>query len=340
MSLQRVFGGINGMYGTNIQGMVTSGDKWESEKEIADTYIHNMGATYGSLKNWGQYHDGLFRAVLHHTDVVVQPRQSNTWGALSLDHVYEFMGGLNLAVREVTGKDPEACFADYRNRNGARIQELKEAIGVEARSTVFNPAFLREVMKGNASSATQITEVVTNTYGWNVMKPDVIDSEMWDKLYRVYVKDEYNLGTEAFFRRENPFALQEITAVMLETVRKGIWAADEQQLNDIASLHIALVNEFGSAAAGFSGGNVKLHEFIARQSDPQTADAYRQQLRKMQTTAHSAPGDPAQGVALKKDSMTQLDAGEKNTLNGLLTVSAVLAIFVAMLVVLRKKRKN
>ena len=34
-----------------------------------------------------------FEAALTRTDVVVQPRQSNTWGALSLDHVYEFMGG-------------------------------------------------------------------------------------------------------------------------------------------------------------------------------------------------------------------------------------------------------
>ncbi|MDR1406475.1 MAG: cobaltochelatase subunit CobN [Tannerella sp.] len=340
MSLQRVFGGINGMYGTNIQGMVTSGDRWESEKEIADTYLHNMGATYGSDKRWGEYHDGLLRAVLHRTDIVVQPRQSNTWGALSLDHVYEFMGGLNLAVREVTGKDPEAYFADYRNRNNARIQEVKEAIGVEARSTVFNPAYIREVMKGNASSAAQITEVVTNTYGWNVMKPAAIDREMWDRLYQVYVKDEYGLGTEAFFRRENPYALQEITAVMLETARKGMWMAGETQLNDLARLHTDLVNEYGSAASGFSGGNVKLQEFIARKSEPQQAEAYRQQLRKMRTAAVAAPGEQAQGMTLKKDSVTRPEAGEKNTLNGLLVVSAVLIIFAALLVVLRKRRKR
>ena len=35
-----------------------------------------------------------FEVALTRTDAVVQPRQSNTWGALSLDHVYEFMGGL------------------------------------------------------------------------------------------------------------------------------------------------------------------------------------------------------------------------------------------------------
>ena len=52
MSAKRVFGGVNGMYGTGIQGMITSGDKWEDEKEIADTYINNMGAVYGSEKEW------------------------------------------------------------------------------------------------------------------------------------------------------------------------------------------------------------------------------------------------------------------------------------------------
>ena len=50
---------------------------------------------------------------------------------MSLDHVYEFMGGMNLAVRNVTGKDPDAYLSDYRNRNNMKMQELKEAVGVE-----------------------------------------------------------------------------------------------------------------------------------------------------------------------------------------------------------------
>ena len=108
------------------------------------------------------------------------------------------MGGMNLAVRNVTGKDPEAYFADYRNRNRVRMQDLKEAIGVESRSTIFNPEYIKEVMKGGASSASQITEVVTNTYGWNVTKPEVIDDAMWNQIYDVYVTDSYKLGTEIF----------------------------------------------------------------------------------------------------------------------------------------------
>ena len=339
MSTQRVFGGINGMYGTGIQGMVKSGDKWQDEKEIADTYINNMGAVYGSEKEWGEFKQGLLRAVLHNTDIVVQPRQSNTWGALSLDHVFEFMGGMNLAVREVTGKDPEAYFADYRNRNNVKMQELKEAIGVESRSTVFNPAYIKEVMKGKASSASQITEVVTNTYAWNVMKPDVIDNEMWDQLYDVYVKDSHNLGVQNFFKAQNPVAMQEITAVMMETARKGMWKASEQQLADIAQLHTDLVKEFGASGSGFAGSNAKLQDFISQKSTPENAAEYKQQLQRMKT-ADTSSDAKKNGTVLKKDSSSQSDEAEESALNGIIVVSVVLIVFVILLIVLRKKRRN
>ena len=335
MSTQRVFGGINGMYGTNIQGMITSGDKWENEKEIADTYINNMGAIYGGDKNWGQFQEGLLRAVLHNTDAIIQPRQNNTWGALSLDHVYEFMGGMNLAIRNVTGKDPEAYFADYRNRNNFRMQDLKEAIGVEARATIFNPAYIKEVMKGGSSSAAQIEEVTTNTYGWNVTKPAVIDKEMWDEMYEVYVKDKFKLGTQAFFERENPAALQEITAVMLETARKGMWKASEQQLKDIAALHTGLVKKFGSTGAGFSGGNKKLQDFIAGKVDGSTAQDYKSELGKI--TASATTG---KGVVLKKNELTPAGKAEKTSLNTVWIVSGVLAVFIALMVLLRRKRRQ
>ncbi|MDR1226245.1 MAG: cobaltochelatase subunit CobN [Prevotellaceae bacterium] len=338
MSTQRVFGGVNGMYGTGIQGMVTAGDKWESEKEIADTYIQNMGAVYGNEKDWGSYKAGLLRAVLHSTDVVVQPRQSNTWGALSLDHVYEFMGGMNLAVRNVTGKDPDAYFADYRNRNNVRMQELKEAIGVESRSTIFNPTYIKEAMKSGSSAASHISEIVTNTYGWNVMKPDVIDKEMWDKIYGVYIKDEMKLGVQDYFKQSNPAAMQEITAVMMEAARKGLWKASEQQLTHIAKMHTDLIKKFGPSGSGFSGGNAKLQDFIAKKVSPEAAKSYTQQIQHMKTG--SASVESKNGTVLKKSELSQAPEGEKNKPNRLVIVVVTLTAFVVLLIILRKKRKN
>ena len=35
--------------------MVDAGDRWEDESEIAATYLNNMGAYYGSEKNWEKF---------------------------------------------------------------------------------------------------------------------------------------------------------------------------------------------------------------------------------------------------------------------------------------------
>ena len=40
----RVFGGINGNYGSGIMDMVEAGDRWKDRSEVAHTYLANMGA--------------------------------------------------------------------------------------------------------------------------------------------------------------------------------------------------------------------------------------------------------------------------------------------------------
>ncbi|MFR6236919.1 MAG: cobaltochelatase subunit CobN [Parabacteroides distasonis] len=55
-----------------------------------------------AVKELGSLPEICLQAALTRTDVVVQPRQSNRWGALSLDHAHEFVGGMSLAVRNVT----------------------------------------------------------------------------------------------------------------------------------------------------------------------------------------------------------------------------------------------
>lgn len=336
LASQRIFGGMNGNYGTGIQGMVMSGDRWEKREEIANTYINNMGTFYGSEKDWEQYNQYAFEAALTRTDVVVQPRQSNTWGALSLDHVYEFMGGLNLAVRHVTGKDPDAYLSDYRNKHNVRMQEVKEAIGVESRTTILNPVYIKEKMKGGASSAGGFAEVVENTYGWNVMKPKAIDKELWDEIYQVYVKDKYNLGTQAFFEQKNPAALQQITAVMLETVRKGMWKATPQQVADIAKLHVDLVKKYKPSGSAFVTDNAKLRNFIASKVEAKQGKEYQQQIDKMRNAAANAD----KGTVMKREDMSQQVEKRAPLLSKGLLVGGAVLLLVALLVFVVRKRRN
>ncbi len=336
MASFRVFGGANGGYGTGIQGMVEAGDRWEDESEIAAAYLNNMGAYYGSEKNWEAFRKYVFEAALTRTDVVVQPRQSNTWGALSLDHVYEFMGGMNLAVRNVTGKDPDAYFSDYRNRNNNRMQELKESIGVESRTTILNPAYIREKMKGEASSAGTFAETVRNTYGWNVMKPNVVDKELWNDIYDVYVKDKFNLGVQKYFEQQNPAALEEMTAVMLETVRKGLWKASERQVADLARLHTDLVNKYRPSCSGFVCDNAKLRDFISSKSEPSVAAQYKESIAEIREAAVRKD----KGVVMKKEELRPQADGQKTRVAAPWIAAAVVVALAGLALLVRRRRKN
>jgi len=339
LSEHRVFGGANGGYGSGIQGMVEAGNKWKDEKEIADTYMRNMGAYYGDQDGWQSYAEDAFAAALTRTDAVVQPRQNNSWGALSLDHVYEFMGGMNLAVRNVTGKDPDAYFSDYRNRNNYRVQDSKEAIAVEARSKLLNPSYVKEAMQGGSSSTDALAEMARNAYGWNVMKPKAVDKQLWDEMYNVYVADKYNLGVKEQMGKVNPAAMQELTATMMETARKGYWKATPQQLAGIAKLHTELVAEYGPSGSSFEGSNADLQGFIAKNSDAAGAKTYKQSMDNMAQT--SADKDMKGMVMQKTTSAAGAAEAEGTGVNGgLIAVVVVLVVFVALLMAIRKKRKN
>lgn len=339
VSMYRVFGGVNGNYGTGIQEMVTAGDRWDKESQIAEVYMNNMGAFYGDEKNWETVRKAAFEAALTRTDVVVQPRQSNTWGALSLDHVYEFMGGMNLAVRNVTGKDPDAYLADYRNHSNMRMQEVKEAIGIEGRTTIFNPAYIKEKMKGGASSASTFAEIVTNTYGWNVMKPKAIDKEMWDEIYNVYVKDKYHLGTKEFFDKQNPAALMEMTAVMMESARKGMWKATPQQLKDIAKLHTETVNKYKPSCSGFVCDNAKLRNYIASKTDAASAKEYQQNVEQIRD-AEAAKNSSDKGMVMKKETLNEEAQQTTTVVSGIVVGVIVIVAFVLLAVLIRRRRKN
>ncbi|PID93262.1 MAG: protoporphyrin IX magnesium chelatase [Bacteroidetes bacterium] len=339
LSSQRIFGGVNGNYGTGIMGMVENSGRWDSSRMVAKTYIQNMGARYSDAEDWGEYEDGVFRAALLNTEAVVQPRQSNTWGALSLDHVYEFMGGMNLAVKEVTGNDAESYFNDFRNASHARVQGLKEAVWVETRTTLLNPRYIKEYMKGGASSAETFAETFRNTFGWNVMKPSVIEDRLWDDLYDTYVEDKQQLGVQDFFKRENPYAMQEMSAVMLETARKGMWKASQEQIAKLATLHAELVKEHEAGCSGFVCDNAKLKSYIQQKLTPELQKAYETEIASVREKKSVSDKE---SVVLEKENRAdeQPERSVKKRSNALIPALVVVGILLLLVFYIRRRNRG
>ena len=337
MAARRVFGGVNGSYGTNIQSMVMSSDQWENRSEIADTYLNNMGAFYGDDKEWEDFKQYAFEAALTRTDVIVQPRQSNLWGALSLDHVYEFMGGLNIAVTKATGKEPDAYISDMRNHYNMHMQDLKEAVGIESRTTIFNPAYIKEHIKSGKEGADEFAKTIQNTFGWNVMRTNVIDQQFWNKIYQVYIKDEYKVGIQKYFEQKNPAALEEITAVMLEGARKGMWKPTHEQIKTLASRHMDLVNRFKPSCSGFVCNNNKLRQFIAKEG-ADNAVQQQQYLRNINQIREKAT-DGKQGMTMKKETLSDNQNTTSDSVNGTVIIIVVLIAIIAVAFIVRRNRK-
>ncbi|MDR2641450.1 MAG: cobaltochelatase subunit CobN [Planctomycetaceae bacterium] len=259
-STARIFGSPNGDYGTGIQGMVSNSGT-DSEERIADRYIRNMGGMYRNGKVWGVPVRGLFESQLKGTEVMLQSMSSNTWGPLTLDHVYEF-NTLALAIRQRTGVDPNIWFSDMRNPTSARAVTAVQAIREEARSSIWNPKYIAGLQREGAGGAANLVEPMRNMRGWNVVQPASIDQSLWNEMYSVYIEDKHGLKLQEYFETKNPYALQDMTAVLLDVIRKGMWQADEATVKKLAELHVAMVSKHGAGCSGDTCGDKQLHEFI------------------------------------------------------------------------------
>lgn len=329
----RVFGAAsNSSYGTGIMGMVEKGDTWEDANQVAQRYVQNMSGVYRDGERWGTVLPGLLEAQMEGVDAVVHSRSSNTWGPLSLDHVYEFMGGITLAVRETTGNDPVGYFSDQRQPGRARVTTSVGAIREEARTTMWNPKFIESLQREGPTAAASMTETVRNMYGWNVMQPAAIGQDMWDETYRVYVEDKHDLQMREYFEEKNPYALQDMTAVMLETARKGYWTPAPEVLQNLAEVHTELVAEHGAACSYETCGNGEFHDFLmenlsapGNEASPQSIEAYQLALASALQPGQTPP--EVQGIEMNEveNQLAELEPIEER--NPMMAIWLGLAIF-------------
>ena len=192
-------------------------------------------------------------------------------------------------------------------------------------------------MKGGAEAADGLAKTVQNTFGWKVMRASVIDNEFWEKIYNVYVKDEYKLGMDQFFEQKNPAALEEITAVMLESARKGMWKANREQVSTLARRHVELVNRFKPSCSGFVCNNAKLQKYVA--SNGATDNAARQQYLANIDNIRQTAGNGKQGMAMNKETMGQDTPSDSNAVNGIVVIAVVVVASVVLFVIVRRHRK-
>ena len=257
----RIFTERPGTYGNGVSEMTSNSGFWESDEEIARVYENRTGYAFGQGM-WGEEARESFRENLREVDTAVHSISSAVYGTMDNDDLFQYLGGLSLAVRDVRGKAPETVLTMNRKGNEARVEDLARVVGRESRTRYFNPKWIRGMQKEGYAGAREMAKFAEYLWGWQVTTPEAVDPAAWQQTYEVYVEDKYELGIEDFFNRENPWAHQSMTARMLECVRKEYWDADEAVRKRLAASYALSVVEKGVACCDHTCNNPLLNQMV------------------------------------------------------------------------------
>jgi cobaltochelatase CobN len=315
LSLSRIFTESPGSYGTGLPGAVTASETWDSDDKLADLYLSRMSNIYGQ-DMWGESYEDVFRMNLEDVDAAIHSDSSNLFGVIDNDDYYQYLGGVGLAVRSLTGEDPEMYVANLESVDDPGIITLNEAFRTELRARYFNPKWTSGMMEYDYAGAREFAKFTEHMWGWDVMTPDMVTDSDWDEIYDIYVNDKYNLGTKEFFNTTNPYAYQAMTARMLETTRKGYWNASDEVIQSLAKEYVESVVENGVTCCHHTCGNPLLDEYVqgllsVAGVSEQDADMYRKMMDEATQRAASGKGvgDYVEGYEMEDESAQSADTG-------------------------------
>jgi len=263
LAATRIFSNESGNYGSGLGAVVDSGT-WDKEGKLADLYLARMQYAYGTdMKSWGTKLSelNLYAENLKGVQAAALSRTSNLYGMLTTDDPFQYLGGVSLAVRHLTGKSPELYISNLRETASPKAQTASEFLARELRTRQFHPGWIEGMQREGYSGSTEMLDSINNFWGWQVTAPDIVRADQWQEFADVYVRDKYRLGLKDWFERANPAALAQMMERMLEAVRKDYWKPDAATVRELARRYMDL-----AARHDVRTDNDKLRRFAVREA--------------------------------------------------------------------------
>ena len=261
LSRLRIFSEHPGSYGTGVAEMASGSGIWQDERQVVDVFENRMGFVFGKGR-WGAPARALRKENLAEVDVTVHSRSSNVYGLLDNDDMFQYLGGLSMAVRLESGAAPETLVTQQQKPGQVTVEDMARTLGREMRSRYLNPQWIKGMQKEDYAGAREMAHFVEYLWGWEMTTPDKVDDAKWQQSYEVYVEDKYGLEMKEFFNAASPWAHQSITGRMLETMRKGYWQADEKIRQKLAVEYAVSVVEKGVACCDHTCNNPLLNQMV------------------------------------------------------------------------------
>ena len=99
-----------------------------------------------------------------------------------------------------------------------------------------NPKFIQAMMNHGYKGASDMSNVVSHSFGWDVTS-DVVSDWVYEGYAKKYALDKV---VQDWMRNVNPWALQRIAEILLEAAQRGYWDAAPDMLEELQSLYISM----------------------------------------------------------------------------------------------------
>ncbi|WP_447775556.1 cobaltochelatase subunit CobN [Variovorax boronicumulans] len=249
-STARVFSNEQGSYGAGLEEAVLATELWKGQQrgggdaQMAGLYMDRMGHAYGRGLD-GATRPGAFAGNLAQVDAALMARTSNLYGVLTNDDPFQYLGGIALAVRHLTGKDPALYVQNLRDGAAVRTDTAAGAIAREMQTRYLHPQWIEAQKAEGYSGALQVLKTAQFLWGWQATAPAAVRADHWQSLHEVYVRDTYKLGTRQWLERENRAAFAQTLERMLDAVRLNYWKPDAATRRELAQAYTEAVRATG-----------------------------------------------------------------------------------------------
>jgi cobaltochelatase CobN len=233
-SQYRIFGSKPGAYGAGLQGLIES-QNWETEADLAQAYINWSAYAYTS-KAEGIAAPEAFNQRLGNMQIVLQNQDNREHDLLDSDDYYQFQGGLTAAIKQVSGKAPEAYFGDNSRTENPKVRKLTEEINRVYRSRVVNPKWIAGAMRHGYKGASEMAATLDFLFAYDATANCVQDF-MYQGVADAYLFDE---SVREFIEQNNPWVQRDMAERLLEANQRGLW--EDVELGTLERLR-TMVNE-------------------------------------------------------------------------------------------------
>ena len=233
-SQYRIFGSKPGAYGAGLQGLIES-QNWETEADLAQAYI-NWSAYAYTNKAEGIAAPEAFNQRLGNMQIVLQNQDNREHDLLDSDDYYQFQGGLTAAIKQVSGKAPEAYFGDNSRTENPKVRKLTEEIDRVYRSRVVNPKWIAGAMRHGYKGASEMAATLDFLFAYDATANCVQDF-MYQGVADAYLFDE---SVREFIEQNNPWVQRDMAERLLEANQRGLW--EDVELGTIERLRL-MANE-------------------------------------------------------------------------------------------------